>query len=142
MSLPGLLHNMSVPPSAVIVHRAPSQPGRALLFRLPPGMPKPSPRAILACLDGRRWRRGEQEAAAELRRRLDEHAARLPFPPAALTTTSPEDGPCVDDLLTVCTVLAKSSDRLYLRDKEPNLTRITPGRTVVLRIPDSKELKA
>ena len=39
------------------------------------------------------------------------------------------------NLLTVLTVLAKSSGRVYLRDKEPNLAAIRPGRRVVLVIP-------
>ena len=48
----------------------------------------------------------------------------------------------VGDLLAVYTVLAKSSDQVYLRDKEPNLARIESGRRVVLRLPGASEEKA
>jgi len=35
----------------------------------------------------------------------------------------------------IVTVLAKSSGHVYLRDKQPNLTAIQPGRRVVVLIP-------
>ena len=74
-----------------------------------------------------------------MRTLLNGQAARLPLPPAALVAGSAEEATAVEDLLTVCTVLAKSSDRVYLRDKEPNLSRIAPDRRVVLRLPPARE---
>jgi hypothetical protein len=65
----------------------------------------------------------------------------LPYPPAALVfdkATGRERE--VTDLLSVCAVLSKSSGKLYLRDKEPNLSGIRPSRRVILRIP--KEWRA
>jgi hypothetical protein len=39
------------------------------------------------------------------------------------------------DLVTIVTVLAKSSSRVYLRDKEPNLSTVVAGRRLVLLVP-------
>ena len=74
-----------------------------------------------------------------MRRRVNEYATRLALPPAAIITDAAEEAEPVDDLLAVYAVLAKSSDRVYLRDKEPNLARIEPGRRVVLRLPGAAE---
>ena len=141
MSRPALLHNMSAPPRMVIRHKAVAPAGSTLLFRLPPGARNSGPSGLLARLTGRRWTRGNPAAEAELRRRVNEHAARLPLPPAALIADSADEAGLVNDLLAVYAVLAKSSDRVYLRDKEPNLSRITPGRRVVLRLPGTREEK-
>ena len=138
MSRPALLHNMSTPPRTVIRHKAVAPPGCTLLFQLPPGFRCAGAGPLLARLTGRQWRRAAQ-AEAELRRLLNEQAARLPLPPAAVVAGSAEGAKAVEDLLTVYTVLAKSSDRVYLRDKEPNLGRIAPERRVVLRLPSAKE---
>ena len=138
MSRPALLHNMSTPPNTVIQHQAVATPGCALLFQLPPGLRCPGPAGLLTRLTGRRWR-GAGQAEAELRRLVNEHAARLPLPPAALVAASAEGAKVIQDLLTVCTVLAKSSDHVYLRDKEPNLARIANQRRVVLRLPPARE---
>ena len=138
MSRPALLHNMSAPPRTVIQHQAVAPPGSMLLFQLPSGFRCAGPGVLLAQLTGRRWR-GAAQAEAELRTLLNEQAVRLPLPPAALVAGSAEGAKAVEDLLTVCTVLAKSSDRVYLRDKEPNLSRIAPERRVVLRLPGAQE---
>jgi hypothetical protein len=142
MSRPALLHNMSAPPNTVIRHQAVATPGCALLFQLPPGFLRAGPGGLLKRLTGRRWTRGVAQAEAELRRLLNEQAARLPLPPAALVAGSAEGAKAVEDLLTVYTVLAKSSDRVYLRDKEPSLGRIAPDRRVVLRLPPAQEEKS
>jgi hypothetical protein len=36
--------------------------------------------------------------------------------------------------LNALTVLSKSSDHVYLRDKEPNLSALRPGRQVILLV--------
>ena len=138
MSRPALLHNMSAPPGTVIRHKAVATPGCMLLFQLPPGFRWTGPGALLRRLTGVQRRRPAQ-AASELRRLLNEQAARLPLPPAALVARPAEGAEAVEDLLTVCTVLAKSSDRVYLRDKEPNLERIAPERRVMLRLPPAQD---
>ena len=58
---------------------------------------------------------------------------------AAIVAGSAEGAKAVEDLLAVYTVLSKSSDRVYLRDKEPNLGRIAPEHRVVLRLPRRQE---
>ena len=139
MSRPALLHNMSAPPRTVIQHKAVAPAGRALLFRLPRKIRNNGPERLLAHLTGSRWSGGEAAANAELRRRVNEYAARSALPSAALVTDAADAPEPVDDLLAVYAVLAKSSDRVYLRDKEPNLARIEPGRRVVLRLPGALE---
>ena len=136
MERPALLHNMSAMPRTVISHDAPPQRFRAIAFRIAPGVDL-DPGALLRRLDGGQWSGKPEQAERELRRRLDEHAAGLPFPAAVLVSgrsAGTEDGSA--DLLTTCAVLAKSSGRVYLRDKEPNLANIRKGRVVVLQIPN------
>ncbi len=74
-----------------------------------------------------------------LRRLLDTHARTLPFPAAAIVTDKVEtaDEHCTD-LLTIATVLSKSSGHVYLRDKVPNLGQVTPDRRVVLIVPEER----
>jgi hypothetical protein len=139
MSRPVLLHNMSAPPRTVILHKAVALTGRTLLFRLPPEAQNTGPEGLLAQLTGEPWSGGDATAGAELRRRVNEYAARLTLPPAVLVMDTADGADPVDDLLAVYAVLAKSSERVYLRDKEPNLTRIEPGRRVVLRLPGAAE---
>ena len=142
MSRPALLHNMSAPPRMVIQHEAAASAGRTLLFRLPPEIPNTGPEGLLAQLTGRSWTGGDAAAGAELRRRVNECAVQLALPPAALVIDTADASEPVDDLLAIYAVLAKSSDRVYLRDKEPNLARIEPGRRVVLRLPGALEEKS
>ncbi len=83
-----------------------------------------------------------ESAECALRQRIDAHALTLPFPAAALVTdrAEPEDVDC-DDLMSIATVLAKSSGHVYLRDKTPNLNQIKPGRRVVLLISGGRRRK-
>lgn len=92
--------------------------------------------AILGSLDGAAWKGSAAAAATELRQRIESHARSLPWPGALLITAdcSVTDARC-EDLLTVCTVLAKSSGALYLRDKEPNLERLRRNERAVLQFP-------
>jgi hypothetical protein len=137
MSRPALLHNMSAPPRTVIRHKAAAPAGRTLLFRLPEEIPNTGPEGLLAHLTGTSWT--SSDAEDELRRRVNEYAVQLALPPATLVIDTAYAAEPVDDLLAVYTVLAKSSERVYLRDKEPNLARIEPGRRVVLRLPGALE---
>jgi hypothetical protein len=136
MERPALLHNMSTMPETVISHNAPRGRFRAIAFRIASEVDL-DPASLLRRLDGEPWKGNPDDAERELRRRLNEHAARLPLPPAVLVAgpaMEAEDGSA--DLLNACTVLAKSSRRVYLRDKEPNLANIGKWRMVVLQIPD------
>jgi hypothetical protein len=133
-----LLHNMSAPSQTVINH-----PGvntgpyaQGLIFSMPPAEDHPSAALLLALLDGTGCELPDWEAEAELRRRINQRAQRLDLPPAAMVTVqrTAEDREC-QDLLSILTVLSKSSDHVYLRDKEPNLASLRPGRRVVVTIP-------
>jgi hypothetical protein len=90
---------------------------------------------------GRSWTGGDAAAGAELRRRVNESAAQLALPSAALVTGAAGAAEPVDNLLAICAVPAKSSGRVYRRDKEPNLARIEPRPRVVLRPPGALEEK-
>jgi hypothetical protein len=83
----------------------------------------------------------EKAAEAKLRSRIQARALELPLPPVAAATAQARDGDVeCTDLLTIMTVLAKSSSRVYLRDKEPNLASIVPGRRLILIVPKEVRL--
>jgi hypothetical protein len=130
---------MSSAPRTVIAHKAPRPRLRAIAFRVPGPAAGLDAGSLLRRLDRRAWAGSLEDAERELRRRLNEHAAKLPYPAAVIVcdhAAGAECGPA--DLLTVCTVLAKSSGQVYLRDKEPNLSGIRKDRVVVLQIPDQE----
>ena len=151
----GLLHNMSGAPQAQIQHKSPHRRvcGPGTIFALPENIDA-DPEKLLRSVerqasnlstDKRSWllrhvagqaALTEAEVERDLRERINAHALTLPFPPAALVTDRAENGDerCTD-LLTIITVLAKSSGHVYLRDKEPNLAQIRPGRRVILLFP-------
>ena len=141
MSRPALLHNSGAPPGMVIRQKGAAFSGSTLLFQLPPAVGNARPAELLAHLTGCQDSGMDGDIEAELRRRVNEHAARLPLPPAALVAGSADGAQPVEDLLAIYAVLAKSSDRVYLRDKEPNLARIEPGRRVVLQLPATNQEK-
>jgi len=143
----GLLHNMSCAPRSQIQHTSQYRRvnGRGMVFALDPesdSLGKLLGNWGQLALPGIAQRCGGNTLSVplhlegELRRRIDAHARALPLPAAALVTDRMEEGDrhC-SDLLTIVTVLAKSSGHVYLRDKDPNLSRIQPGRRVVLIVP-------
>ena len=138
MERPALLHNSAGGPRAEIVHKAAPEPRfQAIACQLPALAADVDPASLLRRLDRKPWTGAPEEAERELRRRLNEHAATLPYPAAVLVSedrSGVQESPL--DLLTVCAILAKSSGQVYLRDKEPNLANIRKGRIVVLKIPD------
>jgi hypothetical protein len=146
-----LLHNMSVAPRTVISHQVGDRRtyGKGRAFRMPDLDGSLNSARILALLDGSPAKANgqpttaptDQEADQQLRERINAHALTLPLPPAAVITDSSLTGDEVcQDLLSVVTVLAKSSSHVYLRDKQPNLAAIRPGRRVVVLIPPQGSL--
>ncbi len=138
-----LLHNMSCAPTSEIRHkswfRRPN--GRGLIFALAQGH-NPLP-ALLGEVGAAALSLTSPDGAeSALRQRIDAHALALPLPAAALVTdrAEPEDEAC-NDLLSIVTVLAKSSGHVYLRDKAPNLNQIKPGRRVVLLVSGERKRK-
>ena len=138
-----VLHNMSCAPTSRIQHLSEyRRPGsRGIVFALASGE-----NAIAALSKDLRTDRGSAARSDDLhrslRRLIDTHARTLPFPAAAIVTdkAEPIDEKC-SDLLTIATVLAKSSGHVYLRDKVPNLGQITPGRRVVLIVPAERRMR-
>jgi hypothetical protein len=78
------------------------------------------------------------DVESHIRERLDMAARKLTLPTAAIVSDTHRKGDKLcRNILHVLTVLSKSSEHVYLRDKEPNLTALRPGRKVVLVIPES-----
>jgi hypothetical protein len=130
---------MSALPTTVLAYTAGDRflLGRRMVFAWPTGNQAATPEALLAALNHTPPRGNLAEIEAELRRRLNEHARKLPLPAAAAVLGSARPGdPACRHLLSVLTVLAKSSAHVYLRDKEPNLAILRPGRCVVLLLPE------
>jgi hypothetical protein len=139
---PDLLHNMSAPAKTTITLDAPAH--RAFGFGIVVALPED---CLAACANqllqrlGIERRRTARAAEEELRRRIQARALELPLPPVAAATTQAREGDVeCTDLLTIMTVLAKSSSRVYLRDKEPNLASIVLGRRLVLIVPKEVRL--
>jgi hypothetical protein len=138
----GLLHNMSCAPRSQIQYRSPHRRKhwRGIVFALRAGQ------NVIAGLIGKNpdglALEPSGDAECELRRRIDAHARTLPLPAAALVTPSAEPGDeeC-NNLLSIVTVLAKSSGHVYLRDKAPNLDRVQPGQRVVLLVPKERRAR-
>lgn len=132
-----LLHNMSAPAKTTIVWNAPARRlfGYGIVIGLPENCKATNARELLLLLDGEK-RLTEKAAGEELRGRIHDRALELPLPPVGAITAQARDGDSeCTDLLTVMTVMAKSSSRVYLRDKDPSLASIVPGRRLVLLVP-------
>jgi hypothetical protein len=141
-----LLHNSGGAPRSTIVHVAVDAPAqrrcRALVFRLPSDIDGAHPADLLSLL-GHSPTGPNVKPENELRRKLNEHARTMALPTVALVSDQarPKDA-IAEGLLDICTVLAKSSAHVYLRDKEPNLLRIRRGITVVLQLPPEWSAKS
>jgi hypothetical protein len=137
---PDLLH--MGPPQTTINWDAPAHRlfGFGIVVALPDTCKAARASQLLQLLEGGK-RRTEKAAEDKLRRRIQTRALELPLPPVAAATAQACDGDVeCNDLLTIMTVLAKSSSRVYLRDKEPNLASIVPGRRLVLIVPKEVRL--
>jgi hypothetical protein len=134
---PDLLHNMSAPAKTTISWEAPARRlfGFGIVIALPENCKAARPSQLMQLLDAGK-RQTTKAAEIELHRLIQARALELPLPPVAAATAQARNGDVeCTDLLTIMTVLAKSSSRVYLRDKEPNLASILPGRRLVLIVP-------
>jgi len=139
---PDLLHNMSAPAKATINLDAPAQRpfGFGIVIALPETCKAACASQLLHLLEGGK-RQTAKAAETELHRRIEARALELPLPPVAAATAQTREGDVeCTDLLTIMTVLAKSSSRVCLRDKEPNMASIVPGRRLVLIVPKEVRL--
>jgi hypothetical protein len=128
---------MRAPSKVEVVHGAHErrEVGRGIVFELP--KERLSPREILTRLDGKSVRLVGQRAIEALLERIEECAASLPYPGAVPVDPRAEPDDLVsEDLLVAVTVISKSSGHLYLRGKEPNLSRLKPHARVVLVFSD------
>jgi hypothetical protein len=132
---------MSVPAKTTIAHDAPACRvyGHGVIVALPEGLRGAGSRKLLNAL-GIKHRKADSAGHA-LRTLIEARARELPLPPAVAITQQAREGDTeCDDLITIVTVLAKSSSRVYLRDKEPNLSAIVAGRRLVLLLPGEVRL--
>lgn len=139
---PDLLHNMSAPAKTTISWNAPARRafGFGIVVSLPDTCKAARASGFLLLLDSGK-RLSAKAAEDELRRRIRARALELPLPSVAAVTAQAREGDVeCTDLLTIMTVLAKSSSRVYLRDKEPNLASIVPGRRLILIVPKEVRL--
>jgi hypothetical protein len=132
------VRNMSVAPRTTITHRGVGI-GMRLVVALPESEEDLTPEGILDRL--RSNTQGLQGAAAEreLRRLIDVTIGRLPLPAAAPVLQSldvPENrAQRCSSLIDIVSILAKSSDRVFLREKSAILSGIRPGRRIILVLP-------
>jgi hypothetical protein len=127
---------MSVPAKTTITREAPRYRlyGHGVVVALPEKLRAVGPIQLLKALGCKKAREESSEDA--LRRLIESWARELPLPSAVAITGQARDGDTeCKDLATIVTVLAKSSSRVYLRDKEPNLFSIFAGQRLVLLLP-------
>ena len=130
----GLLHNMGGGPRP-INHTGVSY-GTRVGFRLSEGVASRGPLDLLRLLGEDVANVTGERAETILKDILCTRGTQLTYPPAAPVAAQADPGDTwIDDPLAVMTVLAKSSNHVYLRDKEPILDRITPERRVILIFP-------
>ena len=146
----GLLHNMSAPPKSVVqygglsaMHFLPQAPvvsslqtsavrPMALRFELAGDCSADSLSQLLRSLGVT----PKRAAQAQLDALIDARAAELPLPPGcAVIACQPGHRVIWSDLLSVLAVLAKCSDTLWLRDKNPSLSSALSRRRVSLLVP-------
>lgn len=133
------LRNMSVAPKTTITHHGVGA-GTRLVVELPVTLVDPTPERVLELLHANPKGMRGVTAERELQRLIDAAIAKLLLPAAApvrQTLDVPRDRVryCTD-LAEIVAILAKSSDRLFLRDKAPILSGVRSGRSVVLVLPD------
>ena len=141
---PDLLRNMSVPPQSIVAYRglgavtptsarmASAMTGRIVAFRAPEWKRPPTVLAILGML---------QTPPAEdlndaLTALIERRASQLPLPDGALVI---EHRPAHDcpwpDLLSFLVAVTKSTAHVWLRSKQPSLSRIMSVRSLSIVIP-------
>jgi hypothetical protein len=134
-----LLHNMSAPSRTTITFQAPADRpyGHGVIIALRDSLPKLTPARVLRLLQKDP---PAKQAEIMLKKLIEARAQELPLPPAVAISSQARSGDTsCEDLLTIVTILAKSSSRVYLRDKSPNLESIVAGRRLVLIVP--KEIR-
>lgn len=112
--------------------------GRGIVFELPED---------LACDPARLLKKlGEQpgknpgDAEKRLAALIEENSRKMVLPPAALVAREVVKGDSASSsLIDIVTVLAKSSGKLYLQNKSPNVKSIGQVRRVVLVIPPTRD---
>lgn len=145
-----LLHNMSAPPKSVVQYGGLSQlvqgqPGSAgskrwMLVSGALAVRFDLPGELSAC-NATEWLRHlgvkpQRGAPAQLDALIDARARELPLPPGcAVIACQPSHRRIWTDPLSVLAILAKCSDTLWLRDKNPSLSSAQVRGRVSLLVP-------
>lgn len=142
ISNPLELRNMSVAPKTTISHRGTGL-GRRLIVELPVPLDDPTSERVLDLLEANPRHLRGAAAERELHQLIDAVTERLPLPSAAPVRQDldvPESRAVrCNDLAEIVAILARSSDRVYLREKSPIVSGIRSGRRVILVLPDDVE---
>lgn len=138
----GLLHNMSAPPQSAIIHhdRRGRYGGPGLIVR-GERLPEPTTlRSVLALFTDDEV--PEADVERRLRREILAYAAVSGLPAVALVTrqASECDTVCADPRTVAC-LMTQASARVYLRDKEPNLSYLQRDRELILVV-DPREFSS
>lgn len=128
---------MKIPSSIYVFSLPQASFHQCLVLRPPADMPvTDDPRVLLEYLKGGDWAGPAEDAAAELKRLIQEHAASLPWASVALVRPEPgAEYSELQDALTWCTAASKQVGRIVLLDKDPNLERLKKRKELVLHIP-------
>jgi hypothetical protein len=138
---PELLHNMSVPPTCVASYRgladmtsasaghAGAMTGRIVGFPAPGWKRVPSIPEMVEML-------GATAKANALVALIEQRASELPLPDGALVIAYDASHECVwADLLSFLTVTTKSAGHVWLRWKQPSLSRLSGIRSLSIVVP-------
>lgn len=110
------------------------------LVRPPAGWPaRPYPSAILQFLDGAPWRRSRREAERELTKRIEQASRALRWPSALLV--EPPDSryeTVIEDPLAWCVAASKTTGKILLLNRRPNLERLRGAQPMVLCFPAAR----
>lgn len=109
---------------------------KGIVFAISADIGRGTPGTILDLLGFPIRNRGE--AGERLTRLIESHASKMQeIPPVAAVTREVE--PCdarVENLLTVISVITKSSDTVFIKSKRPLLSQLRKVREVTLLFPD------
>ncbi len=136
------LRNMSIAPKTTISHQGIGL-GIRLVVELPLPLSDPTPEAVLKLVGRLPQSLRKLSPEDALRQTIESIVEHLNLPSAApvrgdIDVPADRVRTCTD-LAAIIAILAKSSDRLYLRDKAPIVSSIRSGRRLVLVLPDERD---
>ena len=138
-----LLHNMSVPSRSIVRYDGLGGPaaadilqtggaGSVIAFRAPPWTTPPTVRELLQIVRVA----PTSDPEAQLAELIEHRASELPLPDGTLLVPHRPTHTCLwPDLASFLAIVTKSTGRVWLRSKQPSLSRIVDCRAVSMLIP-------